>query len=165
MAKNIPRSLPERPIGRPPQRIAGSEHKKGLTIETLMENTRRSRDFSNRFDNAVRDRVTAKYIGRVGQIFRFTTSETKYPSEAELHRQVITKLDDAPWPRSRVAITCDCSDFKYRFEVALYRAGAAIGPPASNMEAPVVTNPSLQKCICKHLIVVFARILGQSRSN
>lgn len=64
-------------------------------------------------------------------------------------------------PKEKVIISCSCEDFKYRFEAALEKKGAA-RILYSDGSPPTTTNPppSILGC-CKHLVKVMTYLQGK----
>ena len=89
------------------------------------------------------------------QLSRTLTSPAKPGDKPRKHSQRIDILTEGVRdPRARNAllkISCDCEAFKFFFEVALHRRGAA-DIRFSNGEKPVVTNPQLTPGACKHCV-------------
>jgi len=61
--------------------------------------------------------------------------------------------DPSKWRRAQVEVSCDCRDFKYKWEVANHTEGSA-RIVYSNGKAPKETNPNFKPGMCKHLIAV-----------
>lgn len=57
----------------------------------------------------------------------------------------------------QVSVSCSCSDFMYRWEVALNNKGAA-EIEYSNGEQPTTTNPTLKTAMCKHAFALYMKI-------
>lgn len=53
----------------------------------------------------------------------------------------------------RVKLSCNCADFVYRWEYALYKKGGA-DIVYGNGDAPGTTNPGMALGACKHLIAL-----------
>lgn len=140
---------------------------KGHSIKFMLKQNMKS-EFSNRFDNAIRDVVKLKVISNrksLDDSFRAVTTETKYPSESEIHYQNILKLEKIkPFSTSRLAVRCSCSDFAFTFHHVLGKAGAGLYPadPLVISDFPWLRNPGGYKAVCKHLIVVFEYILKKN---
>lgn len=58
-------------------------------------------------------------------------------------------------------VSCDCKDFKFRFEVADYRQSAS-DLKFSNGRFPTKTNPKNLPGICKHLLAVLEHLTDNS---
>lgn len=146
-----------------PRQIGGDAPKKGLTLVKLLTATYKS-EFRTRYDNAVRDHVAVRAMGRTkADTFKAITTETRFPTESFTHHQMVLKLEpEKPFSRSRVAVRCDCSDYLYRAEYALSRKGAALEPNASSLEPSQITNPGNVTFLCKHLLVIAQRMLARN---
>ena len=86
--------------------------------------------------------------------YRFRT-RTEFPLESKYHRSWVyfPKTIDEGIKISRsksILVSCDCSSFKYRAEMALWYHGAA-EVYWSNGQMPYITNPRLVPTLCKHL--------------
>lgn len=82
---------------------------RGLTMKQLLVATMKGR-FKTRFQHVIRDVVKIKRIGRSKKsVIRFTTTETRFPSESEIHDQTVVRLEpDKLFTVSRLAVGCDC---------------------------------------------------------
>ena len=60
--------------------------------------------------------------------------------------------------RQYVIVSCSCDDFKYTFEYALNKRGAA-KIEYSNGEPPVERNPKLVPGVCKHLFALGKKLI------
>jgi hypothetical protein len=52
-----------------------------------------------------------------------------------------------------VVVSCDCENFKFVDEVALWKTNASEAR-YSNGALPKITNPAMRKKLCKHLVAV-----------
>lgn len=58
-----------------------------------------------------------------------------------------------PADKTRVKLSCNCADFVYRWEYALYKKGGA-DIEYGDGSPPTTTNPGLTVGACKHLIAL-----------
>lgn len=131
---------------------------RGFTMKRLLAAT--ARHFPNRFLYLKKTGVSVYKFSRITKdAFRVVTTETKHPLESPLHRQVILRLErDKPFTRSRLAMKCDCSDFKFTFSYVLHRNGAMLAPLDALEKSPDIRNPGHQPSVCKHLIACFQKL-------
>jgi hypothetical protein len=64
------------------------------------------------------------------------------------------------YPKKAVKVSCSCADFMYRFEYALWKAGAA-DLKYSNGEPPTTTNPPQIAAICKHTVKLYSTLVAK----
>jgi len=97
-------------------------------------------------------RVRLKTITKKGKYIY----ETFTPSTGKKYTQFIKPVPPSTKIKSikdNVIVHCSCPDFKYRHEVSLWSTDAS-HIISSNGAKPVITNPSMKKMLCKHLISV-----------
>ena len=58
--------------------------------------------------------------------------------------------------KSNVKLQCSCEDFKYRYRYIATKGGFVLGNEQNIM--PKITNPNLSGALCKHSILVLAKI-------
>lgn len=131
---------------------------RGLTMRAFMTNTLKG--FPNRFTYLKTTGVKVKKMTPLGQnAYKAVTTETARPLEARFHRQVILRLEkEVPFTKSRLAVKCDCSDFKFTFGYVLHKAGAHLKPLDTTLESPDKRNPGNVRGMCKHLIACMKHI-------
>jgi len=151
-----------------PKQIGGEDRRKGVKIMVALHSTL-SGEFASRFDNVIRDNVRVKYMGqtrgREGDVrYNFTSTESDQHTQLPIHHQSVVKLQPTmSWRGSRVAARCTCRDWTYRCEVVWSKRSAALEPMTSNGEPPIRTNPTNHLFCCKHLIVIFNRLLKSNQ--
>lgn len=90
-----------------------------------------------------------------------TVEERKKGHKNRLHSQRVYMADpsftDKFSDANGIKVSCNCERFKFWYEVALARKGAA-DIIYSNGELPVNTNPTMKIGLCKHLVKVLRYI-------
>lgn len=110
----------------------------------------------NRFQAAEAVRISKLKVSRKQGMLSKLTCETRTKGET-----YITEIEFlTPGNTDKVKLSCNCADFVYRWEYALYRHGGADirygdGTPADK------TNPANYPGCCKHLIA--ARWLAEQK--
>lgn len=104
---------------------------------------------ADRFTNAEMVRVTKLKVTRRAGVVVKITSESRSKGDVYVTEFEYMNPDDT----DRRKMSCNCSDFVYRWEYALYRKGGADirysdGSPSNK------TNPTLTLGVCKHLIAL-----------
>lgn len=79
--------------------------------------------------------------------------DAKSNPTTKLRKSQIPKINE----QKRVQVSCDCEDFCFTWEVALWSWGAA-KIIYSNGEHPIVKNPGLVPGCCKHVVAVLREI-------
>lgn len=86
--------------------------------------------------------------GREYLVFNVKSDPT---TEDKRHKGYIKFLDiGVTQHKSNIECSCDCKDFKYRWEVSNKMIGASV-IKYSNGAFPVVTNPAMLPSLCKHI--------------
>jgi len=104
---------------------------------------------AERFSLASRVRITGlKLTRKSGVLTKITGKST---SRTDVYETVIEL--PSPEDHDRTKVSCNCSDFVFRWEFALYRKGGADihygdGTP------PDKTNPSMSPGVCKHILAL-----------
>ena len=125
------------------------------------------------------DHKNAKYVGilkvqRVTpNIYKISTL-TRIPSgtpgyskgHVATHTVVLEDLSGLEFTNSKspIQVSCDCDRFKYMWEWALHRQGAA-QIIHSNGAAAKITNPRGIPCGCKHIFLVLLHIKRLMKSK
>jgi hypothetical protein len=65
-------------------------------------------------------------------------------------------------PKKQVIVSCSCDDFKFTWEYALNKKGAAL-IEYSNGEHPEEKNPGLQAGACKHVVAVGQMLIDKGK--
>jgi hypothetical protein len=63
---------------------------------------------------------------------------------------------------SKVKISCDCHDFRYRFAYCLYQNDSLFFTPAFLLKYPEKTNPNCEIKSCKHIYTALNYILAKN---
>ena len=137
-------------------RVKEGRKTRGLTARQMLNAT------PNNFKvNAAYVKVNRREIRKRkdGEFFTMLTRTATAPAAAgdppSKHVQRIDILvpeEKNPQAKNaRLKVSCDCGSFKFMWEYALSRYGAA-DIVFSNGEPPRVTNPKLSPGICKHLV-------------
>ncbi len=74
----------------------------------------------------------------------FFDADSKYSPKVRIYTDKPVNSRSGAW------VTCDCNDFKYRWEVVLTGRGSSKLSNADNVE-PNVKNPKKVAGVCKHL--------------
>lgn len=111
---------------------------------------------AERFQTAEKVRISKLKISRKGGKLAKLTCESR--TKGEIYVTEIQFLE--PGNGDRVKLSCNCSDFVFRWEYALYRHGGA-DIRYGDGTAPIKTNPSLIPGCCKHIIA--ARWVAEER--
>ena len=88
-----------------------------------------------------------------------TTTERGHATEEQPHYQTVEIISPKGErklfePHTKLRISCDCSNFKFMWEYALWKQGAA-DIIYGNGERPRQTNPQQVPGLCKHFIAIF----------
>lgn len=132
---------------------------KGMTLREILSFTPREPDIKNA--RYVKLLSMKNVCTKDSPILRCTTS-TAIPGERPRKHTVVVKPRDNKYLGTitkcpAIMIDCDCERFKFMWEYALYRQGAA-DINRSDGDPPVQTNPELIPACCKHGFVILRQI-------
>ncbi len=134
--------------------------KNTLTLRELFK-----RSAASRIKTAARDRVTIIKLGvskkNPNKLMSksLTYGHVGRKMQVRKYDHVIIRLEPLKrFSDSKVMVSCSCEDFKFTFEYALAKRGNS-QIIHSNGEASEIRNPRNIASGCKHLIVLFKKVL------